>query len=561
MKSKYVTFVCLALSVSYFLYFTIPYITAYGATYEDAGWLNYARLFAASGLKNVHLMSPEGYAGNFPGICFGIMVFLFGQTLFVLKMTLVLCGILAILFNFLFISKLFNRPTALLTIALLVINPNFIVCTRTSCVGEIIFQLMLTPCWMWIFLLGIHSKRPWLLFAGTFLVGFAIWVKLTALGPSLGALLALGTICLFSKQWRNKSILLLRTHYRLLLSALLLGITPLIYSNIFEIKLTTLHCVLQATKTTNNWNNFNLFQNLSVRWLHLTTFWTNILVIFPEYTKHFFLSFKTLFSIGVSGVIIYMLSNKKLPDYSKTKIAFILLWTLFLFCLTCFVPYGSNDAIHMNILFPLPELILAIAILLGYRQSKKSGLFAVLTFCLLTPYIAFSCATSLTHNHLLSKGISPVDRVVYSPVLTHKIGPFLAENGFTINIETPGPFLSALIPFYAQNSYYIPHLFPRTCTHYNPSAETRIPFNWPFCTIVCIRDHNMELKNTPEQHVAKIAMFSDRFHVYDVYFRWRPQKAIAQTLQTYSPSKLTNVKKVVPIRKAIEEYYNENERF
>lgn len=539
----------LCFSLAYFLAATLPGLNSYGISQDEVEWFAICREYLAEGLFGPYLLRLEGYCGTLPAMSGALFMLVFGNTLFAAKLALVAFGAGAVLFTYLFAATLFTPLTGALATMLMVANPNFIACTRTSFFGEAVFQIMFTALWGWLFCKAMQKDKAVWFFAGAATVGLAVWAKIMALGPAGGCVLAFGLACAVSKKWRQAYTKPLIKHKLWLAAGFLCGLCPMIYSNLFEMPFQTIKCFAGAMQHTpqRTWNNANIWHNLKFRLEQLTQFWDNNTVMPCDgFSAHF----AALFAASLAGILIYILALQQKQSFSKTKLLFLTTWTVLVFCSTCFVPNAAHF-IHLNILFPLPEMVVAAFVGLSVEFAVKNRFFPSATLLCTAAYIILSVFITHLHNHLLARNISPLPMQEYSTTMSRDIANFLAQNGFTQNIELPAPFSCSIIPSADKTHYMSVRSYPDKYTYYTRDSACYLPNKWPYSISVCLKDHKPGFINNPERHTTKIALFADRFTTYEIFFSWKPDCGIPETLVLFQPEQTTNLNVIKKIHQAI----------
>lgn len=294
--------------------------------------------------------------------------YFFGVNVVSLRSASIFFGILALLFTYFFTKRFFNRKIAFITLALLVVNPSFIVGSRLG-ISLLVAESMAA---LFCFLRWYYDKRIFYFYSGMFLLGVGLSTNL-GFTWFIGAVLVGALV--YRKKIKEKITEKARFHLigKYLLSGIIafsLGAILILYYNLSNNFINLRYILKYFYQTGSGINNLhyieNLFSRIKIFFLVLNGTW---------FTKGENMKFSPnnlypgLFLFCLIWLIYSGLFKKKI-FIEKNKILFLLIIFFTIFVQSPFTP-SSHSASHLFILFPFVQILIAVTLIELISLFKK----------------------------------------------------------------------------------------------------------------------------------------------------------------------------------------------
>jgi len=270
------------------------------------------------------------------------------------------------------------------------INPNFIIASSQGDLRDEILQVSLFWICAMLLFLYLNKNKKIYLYLLAFIAGLALWGKLMFLGYLVGVTISFlifwkkGLAFLKTKIFKDKYAGMIFVFF------ILLGLSPLIYFNITSKGKTTFYLLNSLLASPNGWNNLNFLNNKNERFRHLHALLTNSPVIFNFPRINFI--FPSLFYTSLLFILCCFLFFNRQILY-KNKILFLLSTYLTLFLLTCLLPSGNPHPEHLFIIFPFPQLVIALSLFSIFSFiNKRKQIISLFIFLIPLLYLYWECA-------------------------------------------------------------------------------------------------------------------------------------------------------------------------
>jgi hypothetical protein len=281
-----------------------------------------------------------------------------GNNIVALRMASIWWGIIIIILTYSLVSKFFNNKIGILSAALLVINSNFINFLRWGNVFGFTMPIFSLVClglfWKW------YKTKKSLFF---YLAMFALGLGVNAKGWFVWFVIALFI-----------SYVIHCRYYRIKIKTILIGFLFMVLSLLPIICCNFKHNGQLANFILCNWHitdygidNFQFIRNLLIRMGHF-----ELLMNQDMYTGGYFYLFRNypliFFIFTIASLFYFHLYSKKMI-FSNRRCVLILSVTLLTFILSTFT-FTTFYPGHLYILFPYPQIIMAVVIYTIFRFLK-----------------------------------------------------------------------------------------------------------------------------------------------------------------------------------------------
>lgn len=533
-------------AVVYFAVNVLLNLKSYGVGVDEALWIDLVR----NPLKN-DLILGDGYGGSL--LAFLARPFaLFSTNLsLALRYTGFVLGLGTLFMSYQLGKTLFDTRVGALAVILLATDHNFIICSRTAPWGEVIVQVFLSVTWMLLFIKGIHNRKRLLLFASGLAAGMAIWAKLMALGPIIGATAGIAVTTLFYTTQTKAHLVFLKSSVLSCLGGFLTGLMPVFYSTIQQMPNSTLiRCIQKAwySHQTSGWDNFAFIHNLGARTCHLFRYLSfESSFALTDYLNA--MAFPVFLVFALACLLVYLVVLPPNPKIPKNRLCFMLTTIIVLFASTCFSPSAVKPN-HMQILFPFVQLAMGAFWIIFYDYATSKKLFAATAGVFLLVYVTFSAVITFHYHRLLTEHTVTCDFHISTAL--KQSAKFLNSNDLLDNpviISTRG---LKLLAFYDEQTNTYPSLLLRNTKVY-PVKMPRSA-NKPFYLVIIDTPHGYlpKISNCiPAGYSAEhLKDIKDIHFDYKIFFVWKT--ALADSDLSRTQPEQTSLEKVLMIKKSIE---------
>lgn len=331
------------------------------------------------------LVQNKSYTGVIPTYLLVPFLILLGPTVFSLRILPVFIALAAMFFIYHLCKDWFGKKPAQITLLLTATNLAYVLYSKIGLYRQELFQIFFL--WMGLFIIWLYlkKKKPFYLSLAFFIFGLGLSAKIMFLWYILGMI----SVFLAFRKEITSAITLKTSQFFILMISFLTGGFFIILYNIKTKGGTLLLMYYSIVYGTSNADNKDFLNNLLLRTRQLfallkgnlaeKTYWIRPESKYNDYLTLFIFLFSFIF------LLFLIFFNKNLDKKIKDKIAALYIFYTIVFVAACFT-ISTLDGAHLFILFPFPQLIIALAFYYLITLFKKQK------FLKLIAYTAISCS-------------------------------------------------------------------------------------------------------------------------------------------------------------------------
>ncbi len=331
---------------------------------NDAGSFHFhGNSFVCSvGGKTFPLMTLN-YLGALKSYCYLPFYLILGVNPLSVRLGGILAGVIVLVFTYMITRKLFGPVAALISLALLSVDPSFVLFFRMDS-GPVAIQTVLKVLSFWFLLLWLEKNRLIYLGAGFFCLGLGLYDKANFVIYIFALGISFPLFC------RKRIIFLLKMKY-IIIGGLLfsLGCAPLLIQEIQSggsLLNPLVNPFVKDSSYLTTWMGWQgslllLERTLNGLWIqHFISHTVAHVSWFP---------YLCLACLGLAGVLVVRLRKSK-DGYLKRILA-ILFLTVVIWVVITIIP-ATWGAHHYMMLYPFPQIFCASVLALAWRREYYS---------------------------------------------------------------------------------------------------------------------------------------------------------------------------------------------
>lgn len=384
---------------TFYLLFSIAYINRPGLQYDEmlftnASFGNVDNSFIESqwqfGPVKIPLMLMT-YIGAVKAYLYAPLFKLFSPSALIVRLPAILLGLVALIFTYKLVFRLFGDKTAALTALLLATDPSYIFSTRMDW-GPVALMMFFKMGSLYLFYEYSRTSRKTLLALGALFLGLGLYDKTNFIWYCLALPAALVPV------WQNKwnRLLTSRAIY-IFLFFFLLGCWPLLlynfiargqtfsgqmqpFGNILQSIQFKLQVLAGTLSSTNPYSFFNAGDPIGSVFAGNSTGWL------ADRMPHLLISLidfrATLLPevFAAALLVICMLLFKRGLPKMRAAVFFCLIFVFILGLI--FISYRATGPHHVIMLYPFPHIIIAYAVISLFETNSKPGVGKYAAACI-----------------------------------------------------------------------------------------------------------------------------------------------------------------------------------
>lgn len=285
----------------------------------------------------------------------------FGSSIKIIKQIAVGISLVYVIVLYLLIKRLLGKNVAFITCLLLVTTPLFIHYSRCGFdATELSINLLFTTS-MWCLILSLRNRKFVLMIIATLLLGMCLSLKLSVLCRYIGLF-----VCLLIIYYRETAEYLRKIgHLRIgiILGSICLGAFLFFYYNIHTggKTLKLVNCLIYDEPTFSGEKNSDLIPHIKLRISHLNSLIKDEISLnrSEKFTDQ---SVSNTYLYLFYPASIFVLLMAKRGKYKSNKIIYFIYIFFGLMFVTTFFSLGSWRLLHLAMLYPFPQIVIALLI-------------------------------------------------------------------------------------------------------------------------------------------------------------------------------------------------------